>query len=627
MVQEFTLPKSESDIRYIQDKLYLETKRKIEQGETPSWKGLKEIASSEPNIITAIHKIKANKGSMTAGVDNITIRDFLGLPYEEVIKMVQSSFKDYRPHLIRRKYIPKPGKKTEKRPLGIPVIIDRIIQECIRAVIEPILEAQFFKHSYGFRPMRDTHMALERTTSIAHHTGYHWIVEGDISKCFDTINHSKLIKQLWHLGIRDRRVLMMIKAMLKAGILGEMKSNPIGTPQGGIISPLLANAYLHKLDQWIVREWEEKQTRHQYTGGNRTTALRKTNLKPAYLVRYADDWVLVTNTKANADKWKKRIAKYLETNLKLKLSEEKTLITNLEKRPIKFLGFSYKVTRSNNAKKGWIPRTKPDDNRLDMKIKELNSKIHHIRKVTDKEKLIHEINVVNSTIRGIIQYYEATTWVNISLTKYSRRIGRKAYKALKYSTSGEVKPIPAKQCSNLPTIHQNYETKIPAIKLNNIWIGITSLAFSKWKKVIQKNQNETPYSLEGRELYRKRTDKTQPLARQDLTLSLHLSELIANGLSTNPMYNFEYFMNRAYAFNRDKGKCRVCGEYVEQFNLHIHHTHPYLPSEMVNRVQYLATVHKDCHVLIHAESELPSYLPKKMKEKILKFRDMLKPVS
>jgi len=116
----------------------------------------------------------------------------------------------------------------------VPNILERVLQECVRLVIEPILEAHFFNHSYGFRLYRDAHMALERVSNIVHQTGYCWIVEGDIRRYFDTINHTKLIRQIWHLGIRDRRVLMIIKQMLKAGVMNETEITLEGTPQGGL---------------------------------------------------------------------------------------------------------------------------------------------------------------------------------------------------------------------------------------------------------------------------------------------------------------------------------------------------------------------------------------------------------
>ncbi len=197
MAQQFDCPKTETELREIQDKLYQHSKEVYDAGGRPAFKGLLEIMSAEATIITAIHNIKSNRGSETPGVDSKTMRkDYLYKPYQWVVKDIQKAFKHFEPQKIRRVYIDKPG-KTEKRPLGIPTIRDRIVQECMRIVLEPIFEAQFFAHSYGFRPMRDAAMALERIDIIMHNTGHYWIVEGDISKCFDRIDHSILLRRLY----------------------------------------------------------------------------------------------------------------------------------------------------------------------------------------------------------------------------------------------------------------------------------------------------------------------------------------------------------------------------------------------------------------------------------------------
>ena len=137
-------------------------------------------------------------------------KDYLQRPFHVIVREIQSAFRHFKAERIRRVYIDKPG-KAEKRPLGIPTIRDRIVQECMRIVLEPICEAQFFEHSYGFRPMRDTAMALERINFLTHRTGYRWVIEGDISKCFDRIDHSILIKRLYHIGVKDRRVLQIFQ--------------------------------------------------------------------------------------------------------------------------------------------------------------------------------------------------------------------------------------------------------------------------------------------------------------------------------------------------------------------------------------------------------------------------------
>jgi retron-type reverse transcriptase len=158
MEQKFNYPKNESELRETLDQLFAYSAKEFTEGKRPKIKGLLEIISAEATIITAIHKIKANAGSETPGSDTQTMsKDILQMDADHVLQRVKSLLSNYRPEPIRRVYIDKPG-KSEKRPLGIPAIIDRVAQECIRMIIEPILEAQFFDHSYGFRPMRDAHM-------------------------------------------------------------------------------------------------------------------------------------------------------------------------------------------------------------------------------------------------------------------------------------------------------------------------------------------------------------------------------------------------------------------------------------------------------------------------------------
>ncbi len=471
---------SEFDLKNLLDVLYAQTKTALNQGRKPQFKGLLEYMKSEVTILTAIHNIKSNKGSETPGSDGEAMREhILEQDYSEIITRVQQGLTWHQPKLIRRVLIPKPG-KAEKRKLGIPAIMDRVIQECVKIIIEPILEAQFFKHSYGFRPMRDAHMALERTMRIVHDTGYHWMIEGDISKFFDTINHTKLCKQLYNMGLHDQRVLMIIKAMLKAGIMQEIQVNPLGSQQGGIISPLLGNVCLHSFDQWITREWENKKTQHAYaTQSKQRDALKKrSNLKPAFLVRYADDWILATDTKQHAEKWKQRISKHLKSKLKLSLSAEKTVITNLREAPIHFLGCECKVVEGK-SRTGYITRTRPDRTRLKDKMKELHQKMNALKHCRNKETLIHEMNIVNATIRGLIQYYQCTTWVSIILGKYAHNLKWKAKMILK--KYGGIW-LPANEVNNLQSVHTDYTLGIPSVTYKGMNIGITSLAFCKWKK-------------------------------------------------------------------------------------------------------------------------------------------------
>lgn len=622
MAQQFKTPATESELRWLQDELYAVTKSQLENGDLPRFKGLIELMSSETVILTAIHNLKSNKGSETPGVDKKTMRaDVLEKDYGEIITHVRKMFKAYKPKEVRRQWIPKPG-KVEKRPLGIPAIEDRIIQECVRIILEPIMEAQFFKHSYGFRPWRDTHMALERIKDQVKRVGYYWIVEGDISKCFDAVNHTILLKKLWHMGVRDRRVLMIVKAMLKAGVMGEMTTSLMGTPQGGIISPLLANVYLHKMDEWITREWENKKTRKNYSSSrNQYQSMnRYSNLKPAYLVRYADDWILLTDTKRNAEKWKSRIADYLKSNLKLELSREKTLITNIKRKPIHFLGFTYKVVREGTKMRGYKPVTKPQRERLDRKMQEVLKDIGMLEISMPKEETMDKINRINMKIRGLINYYSAASQVNLEMGRYSMRVMRVAYNALKRKG---VKCIPACDVSNLLALHKEYKTKIPAISIDGKYVGITSPSFCKYQKTYSKNPDEKPYTALGRSIHMKRVKRQMTLPRMEEVLqSSKMSRLISFGKNAK-LYNLEYYLNRMYALNRDKMRCKVCGELIiDGDGFHAHHIRKNLPLSEVNRVNNLASTHGKCNKLIHGQIS-PEGFSKKAIANAEKFRKKL----
>ena len=213
---------------------------------------LMPLILSEANILMAYRSMKSNKGSATEGTDGLTIRDIEKYEPQELITEIRRRLENYRPKAVRRREIPKPNGKT--RPLGIPCIWDRLIQQCILQILEPICEARFSDNSYGFRPLRSTEHAIAAEMRLINHSKLHFVVEVDIKGFFDNVNHAKLIRQMWTLGIRDKWLLYVIKRMLKAPILMPDGTQIIpgkGTPQGGILSPLLSNIVLNELDQWL----------------------------------------------------------------------------------------------------------------------------------------------------------------------------------------------------------------------------------------------------------------------------------------------------------------------------------------------------------------------------------------
>lgn len=297
------------------------------------------IILSRENILLAYRNIKTNAGSMTPGTDKLTIANIGCLLPDEVVNRVRKIVHGhkrwgYRPKPVRRKDIPKPNGKI--RPLGIPCIWDRLIQQCVKQVLEPICEAKFSENSYGFRPNRSAENAIASLYRLMQLSNLHYVVEFDIKNFFDEVDHSKLIRQLWALGIRDTSLLAKIRRILKAPIRmpnGEMVYPTKGTPQGGIISPLLANVVLNELDHWIDGQWQENPVTRKYSisyskngtpnKGSGYAAMRRTNLKEVYIIRYADDFRILCRTKTQAEKARIAVTQWLHERLRLEVSPEK----------------------------------------------------------------------------------------------------------------------------------------------------------------------------------------------------------------------------------------------------------------------------------------------------------------
>ncbi len=295
-------------------------------------------------------RVRGNKGAKTAGVDGRTAVSIAsGTGVEEFLDGLRACLKDrsFCPLPVRERMIPKSGGKL--RRLGIATITDRVVQASLKLVLEPIFEADFHPCSYGFRPKRRAHDAV---AEVHHFTSrsYEWIVEGDIKACFDEISHPALMDRV-RMRVGDKRVLALVKAFLKAGILGEdrvLRENNTGTPQGSILSPLLSNVALSVLDEHIA----------QAPGGpsanrNDRVKRRRRGLPNFRLIRYADDWCLVVSgSKADAEALREQIAKVL-LPMGLRLSEEKTLITHIDE-GLDFLGWHLQRHRKRGTNKSYV---------------------------------------------------------------------------------------------------------------------------------------------------------------------------------------------------------------------------------------------------------------------------------
>ena len=295
---------------------------------------LYNLVSDPAFLVVAWRRVRGNRGARSAGVDGESAYYVTAVRGEHVfLSELRAALKarSYRPTLVREAMIPKPGGK--RRRLGIPTVRDRVVQAALKLVLEPIFEADFKPCSYGFRPRRRAQDAIAEIHFFCSRS-YEWVLEGDIEACFDEISHSALLMRVRE-RVGDRRVLGLVKAFLKAGVLSEdgvERDTITGTPQGGILSPLLANIALSALDEHFAEAWEAMGDSHA------REQRRRKGLANYRLVRYADDFVvLVAGDRAHAESLRTETAAVLAP-IGLRLSERKTTIAHIDEGFV-FLGF------------------------------------------------------------------------------------------------------------------------------------------------------------------------------------------------------------------------------------------------------------------------------------------------
>ena len=425
----------------------------------------------------AYQNLYANNGAGTKGVDNDTADGFSEDKVNAIIEALKSG--TYKPKPVRRTYIKK--KNGKMRPLGLPTFTDKLVQDVIRMILQAIYEPTFSYYSHGFRPGRSCHTALAQ---LKHEfIGAKWFVEGDIKGCFDNIDHSVLIEVIGR-KIKDARFLNLIRSFLKAGYAEEWKyyGTYSGCPQGGIISPILANIYLNELDKFVETLKKDFDTKTPYTltpeyialqrkraytkkkierrseGEERNKLIayyaelgkqmRKTpaklcNDKKLKYVRYADDFLIAVNgSKEDCEQIKAKLAEFIRETLKMELSEEKTLITHSNE-PARFLGYDVRVRRDQQVKpwKNCKQRTMNNTVELLIPFKEKVEKYlfgkNAIRQRADNGKLepvarvaltrhtdLEIVTVFDAELRGLCNYYFlASNYRNLNYFSYLMEYG------------------------------------------------------------------------------------------------------------------------------------------------------------------------------------------------------------
>ena len=365
---------------------------------------------SKDNLNQAYLQVTRNKGA--SGIDDMTceeVKDYLKVHGNELISQIKS--REYKPLPVRRVEIPKPNGGVRK--LGIPTVIDRIIQQALVQKLTPIFEPTFSEYSYGFRPNRRCQNAIDRALELLNQ-GYEWIIDLDLEKFFDNVPQDKLIRLVDNM-VNDSDITALIHKYLKAGVLinGEFEETTIGTPQGGNLSPLLSNIYLNELDKELER-------------------------RGLHFARYADDCVIFVKTEFSAERVMRNIVTFIETKLKLKVNAEKTHITRPTK--LKYLGFSF-----------WKDKEKWKSMPHQESFKKLFLKLKKLIKRSWSVDLTYRIKKINEVLRGWINYYRQS-FMKVKITK----IGEWLRNAIRVVIWKQWK-VPSKQIPSLVKLGINEE--------------------------------------------------------------------------------------------------------------------------------------------------------------------------
>ena len=555
--------------------------------------------------LAAAH-VLGNVGARTPGVDGLSRADF---PTRDERKALRDGLLrdfrqgSYRPLPVRRVYVPKPNKPTERRPLGIPAIRDRVAQECLRLLLEPVYEGCFHPHSYGFRPYRSTHHAMVRLWDLCNGPARcEWIVEGDIRGFFDHVDH-EILQGLLARKVADRRVLAFVHRMLKADVLeaGELAPTDLGTPQGGVLSPLLANVYLNELDRYVAQKYEAVPATTRVARARAGTAL------PCFIVRYADDFcVAVRGDREQAAALTRDLQSFLKERLRLDLSEEKTKVTHVSA-GLDFLGFHFR--REVGATGKSVVLVRPSRKATQRFRGVVRKTVRLARHTTDALWLRSLVAV----IRGWGEYYRransARTFVALDSFVWWRVL-RTTYRKMR-ATSGRRRGASIRQ--HYVRSYKPYRYDVhPAIRRHGganygLWLDEqrqTALIVPKLSHLhidyAGKFPQGNPYVAEERA----RLEANRQLARLR-------AELTAPPGWWSPTYGPEWPFVRIAAIRRARGRCDRCGRQLRKGRCEVHHAvsvRRFRRTRTANLLDNLQVLCTSCHRKVHgrgSEAENP----------------------
>ena len=558
------------------------------------FKRLYRYLTREEWVEAATDRVLRNRGSRTAGIDGKTRSDYLDEDEREaLVKSILDELEAqvHQPQPVRQVYIPKPNGK--KRPLGIATIKDRVVQQMVRMLIEPIFEATFLPCAYGFRPNRCTWDALaEAYHFLLPRCHYYTVIEGDIENCFGTIQHGILMRQLRR-RILDKRLLALLWKMLRVGVMENLQyaETTEGAPQGSIISPLLANVYMHRLDEWMHQRF------HAISSKERVRRQRKGEIAFVRYIRYCDDLIVLTRDSEMAEELKRELADFMHQELRMTLNVEKTAIVHASQ-SFDFLGVRTFIGPQRSNPDKILPYQVPSKKSVKayrQKVKELTHP--NLDYMPPGER----IRALNRLIRGWANYHR---WGNAKQTfaTLSYWTIKKVHTMLRrYVPAGKTTTYqmyfrPISECTNLKRWSKYTNWLTPSVEVGkDIRLGLLPMGVISTSDYWKFRGTKIPpaYQLLDDDETTWRERETEFYTDVEVIESTRISQ--ASRWKTGK-YSQAYFHNRKAALRRDIYTCTVCGYESQRqkgdvHDLEVHHVNPNGDYNVDN----LCTVCLPCH--------------------------------
>lgn len=568
-----------------------------------------DIIFSKENVLLAYKNLKKCKISLIKDDNGFSIKDIEKLSIDDIINKINfilfKSEHGYRPKNVNVKYIEKFD--GDKKLFGIPGIWDRLIQQCILQVLDPICEAKFSDNSYGYRPDRTIEQSLAKIYRLINFSHLNYVIQININDFFDNVNHSKLIKQIWNFGIHDKKIIYIIRQLLKSQMNHNKKyyNSNKGIVQTGILSSLFCNIVLNEFDEWIENQWQKNPIIFKYAilcdkksgmpnyGCGYKGMRNLTKLKEMNIVRYGDNILVFCKYKNDADKLFIAIKDWFANRLKLSLDKEKSRVINLRHKFCQFLGFDIGTRiqgKKNNGADKYIVYSKISKNVFDKKFEELKKQAKNIARPRKNHTCFDEIKLYNSMVLKIHNYFKYATHVCLDLDKmnwpvtiiFKNRLGINS-RGSRLSKSGRIlTSLEKERFGKSKQLRYEKSTREP----------IYVIGFIKHKHPIAHTYKATPYSEEGRLKLNNNYKKS----------SQYYNLLYA--LMKEPLKNrsIDYINNKISLFINQEGKCAITSNEFQTIDeIHCHHIIP-KSIKLNDDIDNLILIIKPIHQLIHSKN-------------------------